>query len=355
MKNDFDVFISYRRDGGIHLARLLHDKLEQRGFRLFLDMENMRAGKFNEQLFTYIENCPSFLLVLPPGALDRCVNEEDWLRREIRHALNTRKNIVVVKDSEFEDYPENLPNDIAEIRHYQSARVSEEYFDAFVDRVENYLRQGIAEAPKNRPAAAAPSAPALIPQRPPEKVQQPAPAKAAQTAPQTRPAAPVQKVQSAAEKRKTVLPPGTETVNVPAGKEKVGGGAYACDPKIGTVVLPEGIKEIGMAAFADCTGLTAVKLPQSLTYIRSGAFAGCRNLQEIRFPDGLKEIGAAAFAGCVSLSSITLPAAKIREGAFADCYRLENAVIPENAEILPDAFAGCCKLKDPVKQTEIKE
>ena len=64
MKNDFDVFISYRRDGGIHLARLLHDKLEQRGFRLFLDMENMRAGKFNEQLFTYIENCPSFLLVL---------------------------------------------------------------------------------------------------------------------------------------------------------------------------------------------------------------------------------------------------------------------------------------------------
>ncbi|HAM68738.1 MAG TPA: hypothetical protein DCP68_03895 [Ruminococcus sp.] len=349
MKNDFDVFISYRRDGGIHLARLLHDKLEQRGFRLFLDMENMRAGKFNEQLFTYIENCPSFLLVLPPGALDRCVNEEDWLRREIRHALNTRKNIVVVKDSEFEDYPENLPNDIAEIRHYQSARVSEEYFDAFVDRVANYLRQG-------RENAGIPqTAPKAIPLIQLKKMPQTVPAKAALTAPQTRPAASVQPMQPAAEKRKTVLPPGTETVNVPAGKEKVGGGAYACDPKIGTVVLPEGIKEIGMAAFADCTGLTAVKLPQSLTYIRSGAFAGCRNLQEIRFPDGLKEIGAAAFAGCVSLSSITLPAAKIREGAFADCYRLENAVIPENAEILPDAFAGCCKLKDPVKQTEIKE
>lgn len=350
MKNDYDVFISYRRDNGSRLASMIHEKLEKKGFRPFLDMKNMRAGKFNEQLYIHIENSPSFLLVLTSGALDRCTDEDDWLRREIRHALNSCRNIVLVKDHDFQGFPSDLPGDIADIRNYQYVPVSDHYFDAFIDQTAGYLQEGMEAAPKTHPAAAAPSAPAVIPQRPPEKVQQPAPAKAAQTAVQMRPAAPVQKMQSAAEKRKTVLPPGTETVNVPAGREKVGGGAYACDPKIGTVVLPEGITEIGMAAFADCTGLTAVHLPQSLTCIRSGAFAGCRNLQEIRFPDGLKEIGAAAFAGCISLSSITLPAAKVREGAFAGCGRLENAVIPENAEILPDAFAGCCKLKDPVKQ-----
>ncbi|MCQ2408515.1 MAG: leucine-rich repeat protein [Oscillospiraceae bacterium] len=337
MEQTYDVFISYRRKSGCTLARLLDEKLEAKGLHTFFDLEDMRAGNFNEQLYTYIEQSPSFLLILSNGALDRCIDEDDWLRKEIRHALRHQRNIVVVKDDNFEDYPQNLPDDIAEIRQYQSVRVSEEYFNAFFQRVTEYLKQKKAASVSPQPASPA------ISQILPENIQQIVPSEAAQAAPKEKPDAPAQPIQTAAKKRSTGLPPGTETVNVPADKTKIGAGEYACNSKLGTVILPEGITEIGSAAFANCTGLTAVQLPQSLTHIWTGAFTGCRNLREVQFPDGLKEIGAFAFTGCVSLSSITLPAAKIGMGAFAGCTGLENAVIPEDAKILPEAFAGCTR------------
>ena len=43
----YDIFISYRRDGGDTLSQLIYDRLTHRGYRVFLDIESLNAGKFN--------------------------------------------------------------------------------------------------------------------------------------------------------------------------------------------------------------------------------------------------------------------------------------------------------------------
>lgn len=47
----YDVFISYRRDGGDILAMLLYNRLKDDGYNPFYDIETLRSGRFNEQLY----------------------------------------------------------------------------------------------------------------------------------------------------------------------------------------------------------------------------------------------------------------------------------------------------------------
>ena len=91
-----DVFISYRRDGGDMTAMYFYQALKERGYNVFYDLEVLRAGKFNEALLSSIDSCKDFVLILSPGALDRCNDENDWVRKEIAEALRTKKNIIPV-------------------------------------------------------------------------------------------------------------------------------------------------------------------------------------------------------------------------------------------------------------------
>ena len=92
----YDIFISYRREGGFETAKLLADRLKADGYRVFLDIEALRTGKFNNQLYQVIESCKDFILILSKNSLDRCSNPEDWVRLEILHALKSKKNIVPI-------------------------------------------------------------------------------------------------------------------------------------------------------------------------------------------------------------------------------------------------------------------
>ena len=88
-----DVFISYRRDGGFALARLLYECLHKEGISTFLDLEELRAGAFNTKLYEAIDSAENFVIVLPPNSLDRCADPNDWVRLEIEHAIKQKKNI----------------------------------------------------------------------------------------------------------------------------------------------------------------------------------------------------------------------------------------------------------------------
>ena len=44
----FDLFISYRREGGDAAALFLREKLMQRGMRVFLDVVELHRGYFDE-------------------------------------------------------------------------------------------------------------------------------------------------------------------------------------------------------------------------------------------------------------------------------------------------------------------
>lgn len=129
-----DIFISYRRDGGDMTAMHIYQALKERGYDLFYDVEVLRSGKFNEALLKQIQSCKDFIIVLSPHALDRCEDENDWVRQEIAEAIKEKKNIVPVMMNGFQ-FPENLPEDINELRFHTGLTSSTEYFQESINRL----------------------------------------------------------------------------------------------------------------------------------------------------------------------------------------------------------------------------
>ena len=73
-------------------------------------------------------------MILPPNSLERCKNENDWLRLEIQCAINNNKNIVPVMMKGFE-WPDYLPSSIDNIRNYNGLEMSREYFEASIEKI----------------------------------------------------------------------------------------------------------------------------------------------------------------------------------------------------------------------------
>ena len=140
MKNKkYDIFISYRRDS-FHQANLFSTRLQALGYRVFIDVEALNSGKFNEQLLSVIKNCKDFIVVLPPNALDRCVNADDWVRREVMCAMENKKNIIPIMLAGFE-WPTPMPEGLEDLCMYQSlAPMPDVYFDMQIKKLQGYLK-----------------------------------------------------------------------------------------------------------------------------------------------------------------------------------------------------------------------
>jgi hypothetical protein len=137
-KYNYDVFISYRRDGGADTARIIQERLTDKGYKVFFDVETLRSGDFNKDLYNVIEGADDFVLILSKGALDRCQNEGDWVRNEIEHALRNGKNIIPVMLRGFV-FPETMPESIEPLRYKNGIEASTEFFDAFIEKLAGFI------------------------------------------------------------------------------------------------------------------------------------------------------------------------------------------------------------------------
>lgn len=116
MKQKYDIFISYRRLGGAQYARIIQLMLSLRGYKVFLDYDELTDGKFGDHIQDAIKNAPVFMLVLSKEALVRCKNEGDWVCREIQLAISEGKHIIPINpDNSFDGIPADLPHDIKEV------------------------------------------------------------------------------------------------------------------------------------------------------------------------------------------------------------------------------------------------
>ncbi|XP_014293947.2 NAD(+) hydrolase sarm1 isoform X4 [Halyomorpha halys] len=143
LDKSLDVFISYRRSNGSQLASLLKVHLQLRGFKVFIDVERLEAGKFDNNLLQSIKQAKHFLLVLTPEALDRCVADDeckDWIHREIVAALESSCNIVPITDNFQWPDAEILPEDMRPVCYFNGVRWIHDYQDACVDKIERFLR-----------------------------------------------------------------------------------------------------------------------------------------------------------------------------------------------------------------------
>lgn len=126
-KSGYDIFISYRREGGAPYARILQLMLAQRGYRVFLDYDELKDGLFNQKIKQAIAQAPIFMIVLTKGAIDRCVNTDDWVAQEISEAVRLGKKIIPVNpDGSFDGIHTAVPETIRSAVTYN--QYSEIYF-----------------------------------------------------------------------------------------------------------------------------------------------------------------------------------------------------------------------------------
>ena len=157
-ENSCDIFVSYRCTGGLAFARTLQLELKCRGYNVFFDYNSLRSGKFDDEILKAIDVCKCFVLILSEGCMDRCLEEDDWVRAEITHALKNGKRIIPMKknDSPFA-FPNALPDEIASIVNIPIVewnpnsdlvknRIDEEFFKSCKDDVPAILLNGTLDS-----------------------------------------------------------------------------------------------------------------------------------------------------------------------------------------------------------------
>ena len=63
---------------------LLKVHLQLHGFSVFIDVEKLEAGKFEDKLVQSVLSARNFVLVLSPNALDKCMGDpecKDWVHK----------------------------------------------------------------------------------------------------------------------------------------------------------------------------------------------------------------------------------------------------------------------------------
>ncbi|CAH8442735.1 unnamed protein product [Schistosoma turkestanicum] len=145
-----DIFISYRRSTGSQLASLLKVHFHLRGYRVFLDIDRLTAGKFHESLLHSIKSSYNFVLVLTSRALDRCINDThctDWIHKELVCALESGCNIIPITDNFTWPSADSLPEDIRSITTYNAVNWIHDYQEACIDKVEKFMIKPITSTP----------------------------------------------------------------------------------------------------------------------------------------------------------------------------------------------------------------
>jgi hypothetical protein len=128
------IFMSYRRSVSWGVALKIHDHLNERGADVFMDIHDLKEGRFEEAIKGRIESCDYFLLLLAPATL-----ESEWVIKEAQHALAHNRKIVPVLTDGFDLYKDPLPESLQAISSHNAITLTIEYFDAGLERLGEFV------------------------------------------------------------------------------------------------------------------------------------------------------------------------------------------------------------------------
>ena len=130
------VFISYRRTNIFH-ARATFQDLRANDYDAFMDYETMNAGDFEQIILNQIKARAHFLVILTPSALERCADPNDWLRREIETAIETKRNIIPLMFEGFDwgSVRQYLTGKLATLSNFNALPIPSAYFDEAMHRL----------------------------------------------------------------------------------------------------------------------------------------------------------------------------------------------------------------------------
>lgn len=123
------LFVSYRRKSW-GFTQYLAEKLERRlDAEIFIDYEGIDETHFANSIMRHLRGSDAVLLIVSDltFAPQLIFRDEDWVRREIRTALEEKIPIINVF-VDGQSFPAELPPDIAAIRQMQGVNFYPEYF-----------------------------------------------------------------------------------------------------------------------------------------------------------------------------------------------------------------------------------
>ena len=132
--NMLDVFISYRREGGATVARLLYEILKSRDISAFMDAETLSRGDYEKSIQINIKNSKNFLLVLASGTL-----ESEWVQTEIKLALQHKKNIIPIFVNGVDRFPDVIPDGLGSIKSLNAITFNHENFETNMNKLMSWL------------------------------------------------------------------------------------------------------------------------------------------------------------------------------------------------------------------------
>lgn len=142
------IFLSYQRSSSKIYARYIVDKLEDWGMDVFLDVEDITQGRFDEIIGREIADREYFIVILTPKTL-----QSEWVVREIETALRHRKHIISILMDEF-DFNIPLPPSIIQLKYYHGLPYIHEYADSFFDKLKQALRRDLTLPTAKQPTVA---------------------------------------------------------------------------------------------------------------------------------------------------------------------------------------------------------
>lgn len=147
----YDVFISYRRQGGAVKAELTKDELIKRGFRgsrIFLDTHSLSTGNYIDTILEALHNSKNVVVVVTKDCFDNLQDASTWIR-EISYALEHSINIVPIYFDDISQVdPAQLPENIKRLALENAVMYVHEYSEASFDRLASRLSKEPLTVPK---------------------------------------------------------------------------------------------------------------------------------------------------------------------------------------------------------------
>lgn len=137
---DKNIFISYRRDTGSMLARLVYDRITiQKRWHVFLDVEELAAGDFRRAIQEKMRSCDIFILILSKNSLDRCSDLQDNVRLEIETAREENLAFIPVMTEDFE-WPQKMPEGLEYVKDCNAVPYIQVYSQSFFERLYEFIK-----------------------------------------------------------------------------------------------------------------------------------------------------------------------------------------------------------------------
>jgi len=156
-----NIFLSYRRDDSVSETRNIRDALEHSGHNVFMDKTSIELGKkWPDEIRMALENSEIVIAIIGnkwltannPDGRRRIDGENDWVRLELKTALQKNKTIIPILIN-WATMPslESLPDDLKELSNCQALHCSEDNWENNIKTLLSMLAQGRNTLPKPKP------------------------------------------------------------------------------------------------------------------------------------------------------------------------------------------------------------